>query len=245
MYHFFAPEAASEDGILILSGENAHHIGRVLRLAVGERVVVSDGQDCDRYCEIAGYRGRDVVLRVLPESVPEAELPVRIRLFQGVPKSDKMEWIVQKAVELGAAGIVPVQMKRCVVKLDEKQKTARRERWQKLAESAAKQSGRRVLPAVGPVMTFREAAAEAASADRILVPYESADDMEKTRQLLGSLRPGMSVAVFIGPEGGFDPEEIRILQEAGAEIITLGRRILRTETAGMAFLAMCLLMTEQ
>ena len=244
MYHFFAPSENADSGTLTISGPDVNHIVNVLRLRCGDRIVVSDGKDRDSLCEIT-QAGPDLVrCRVLPDELAETECPVRLHLFQGIPKGDKMELIIQKAVELGAASVVPVEMKRCVVKLDEKKKQAKTERWQRIAESAAKQSGRRIIPAVEMPLSFAKAVQTAGQMTTVLVPYENAEDIAATRRVLAEVPKDSDCAVFIGPEGGFDPAEIESLQAAGAKIITLGPRILRTETAGMAVLAMCTLMME-
>ena len=171
------------------------------------------------------------------------ELPARVTLFQGLPKGDKMEFIIQKLVELGVYEIVPVAMKLCVVKLDAKKAAAKTARWQGIAEAAAKQSRRAIVPRVRDVMSCQEALAYAAQMDVKLVPYEleetldKAAGMEGTRQIIDHLMPGQSVAVFIGPEGGFDASEIQAAMDYGMKPVTLGRRILRTETAGMTVMA--------
>lgn len=148
-----------------------------------------------------------------------------------------MELIVQKAVELGVFEIIPVAAKRCVVKLDGKKAAAKASRWQGIAEAAAKQSKRGVIPAVKMPMTMQEAAVYAKNAEVRLIPYELADDMERTRERIGAIERGQSVAVFIGPEGGFEESEVETALAAGIEPITLGRRILRTETAGLTVLS--------
>ena len=158
-------------------------------------------------------------------------------VFQGLPKADKMELIIQKAVELGAFQVIPVAMKRCVVKLDEKKADSKIKRWQGIAEAAAKQSKRGVIPTVAPVMSYAQAVKMASEMDLKLVPYELAEGMEQTKQLIESVKPGQRIAIFIGPEGGFDPEEIRTATEAAIQPITLGKRILRTETAGFTTIA--------
>jgi 16S rRNA (uracil1498-N3)-methyltransferase len=148
-----------------------------------------------------------------------------------------MEFIIQKAVELGAFQVIPVAMKRCVVKLDEKKADSKIKRWQGIAEAAAKQSKRGVIPTVAPVMNYAQAVKMASEMDLKLVPYELAEGMEQTKQLIESVKPGQRIAIFIGPEGGFDPEEIRTATEAGIQPIMLGKRILRTETAGFTTIA--------
>lgn len=240
MYHFFVEteQINIADKRVIIRGSDVNHIKNVLRMRPGEELSVSTGSDDREYrCGVLELSDERILceLRFIKENA--VELPVRITLYQGLPKADKMELIVQKAVELGAVRIVPVAMKRCVVKLDEKKAAARVQRWQAQAEAAAKQSKRAIVPEVGAVCGFRQALEQAAQADVRLLPYELAKGMDRTRELLGAICPGQSVAILIGPEGGFDESEIALARENGAELITLGRRILRTETAGMTVLA--------
>ena len=148
-----------------------------------------------------------------------------------------MELIIQKAVELGVYEIVPVSTKRAVVKLDVKKAGKKVERWNSIAEGGAKQSGRTVIPKVRAVMTYKEALAYAKTLDVVLVPYELADGMNKTKEIIGRIEKGQSIGIFIGPEGGFEKEEVEQAMEMGAEPITLGKRILRTETAGLTILS--------
>ena len=170
--------------------------------------------------------------------------PLEIYLFQGLPKGDKMELVIQKAVELGAFQIIPVATRRAVVKLDGKKAQNKCRRWNGISESAAKQSKRMAIPQVTEVMTFAQALEYAAKLDVKLIPYELAKEMKETRRVLGEIKPGQSVGIFIGPEGGFEQEEIRQAMEIGAKPITLGKRILRTETAGMATLAILMYYLE-
>ncbi|MCX4304883.1 MAG: 16S rRNA (uracil(1498)-N(3))-methyltransferase [Acetatifactor sp.] len=240
MYQFFveAGQIKESDRSVIITGSDVNHIKNVLRMRVGEELSVSNGQDGKEYrCGIAAFEEDRIVceLRFIKED--NVELPARVYLFQGLPKADKMELIIQKAVELGVSGIIPVASRRCVVKLEEKKAAARRQRWQGIAEAAAKQSRRGIIPEVCRVTDFREAVRMAAHMDVRLIPYELAEGMDKTRALIDGIRPGQSVAVFIGPEGGFEQEEISLAAENGIEAITLGRRILRTETAGLAVLS--------
>lgn len=214
MYHFFVPEAG-EGPVLSITGPDVNHIRNVLRMKPGERIVISNGADRDFYCVITEIRPDEVLAEVLPEAVEESELPARLVLFQGLPKGDKMEFIIQKAVELGAWKVVPVAMKRSVVKLDEKKQRSRIPRWNGIAESTAKQSGRRVIPEVTTVKSFREALELAESMDLILIPYENERGMEATREALEELRPGMTAGIFIGPEGGFDAAEIEAARTRG------------------------------
>ncbi len=174
-------------------------------------------------------------LRFIKES--GAELPSKIYLFQGLPKADKMELIIQKAVELGAYQIVPVKMKRSVVKLDEKKAASKIKRWCAISEAAAKQSKRALVPEVTMPMTFKEAVKFAESLDIKLLPYELAEGMDYTREIISEIKPGQSIGIFVGPEGGFADEEVEFANDNGFKTITMGKRILRTETAGFTMLA--------
>lgn len=240
MYQFFveADQISIPDRRVIICGPDVNHIRNVLRMKIGEEISVSNGQDGKEYrCGIVAIDDDEVLcqLRFIKESA--VELPCRIHLFQALPKGDKMEMIVQKAVELGVWEIIPVAAKRCVVKLDPKKAAAKTARWQGIAEAAAKQSKRAVVPDVTQVSSFSEAAERASGMDVRLIPYELAEDMSKTRRLLEGIGPGQEVALFIGPEGGFEESEIKLALDKGLEPITLGRRILRTETAGMTVLS--------
>ena len=206
-------------------------------------MAISDGQDRDWYCIITEI-AKDFVLAKVESEAEAAELSAELILYQGLPKSDKMEFIIQKAVELGAKRIVPVQMKRSVVKWEEKKQQGKLARWNAISESAAKQSGRSTVPAVDPVLRMEKAAQEAAELDLILVPYENAKGMEATAEAISLVKPGMRVGIFIGPEGGLEASEVERLREAGARVISLGRRILRTETAGLAALTLCMYALE-
>ena len=237
MYHFFVtPEQIGEREIRIEGGD-VNHIRNVLRMEPGEQITVSGGGSKEYRCELSQIGADYVTANIMWAEDSDAELPSRICLFQGLPKGDKMELIIQKAVELGAAEIVPVATRRTVVKLDEKKQAARLKRWNAIAESAAKQSKRMAVPQVRPVMTFAEAVEYASGFDKKVIPYELARGMGQTRAFFDGLRPGESIAVFIGPDGGFEGQEIALAQAAGMEPVSLGRRILRTETAGMTVLA--------
>ena len=240
MYQFFVEpnQINLQDKKVIILGSDVNHIKNVLRMKPGEELSVSNGQDGREYrCGIVELSEECVIceLRFIKED--NVELPSGIYLFQGLPKSDKMEWIIQKAVELGVREVIPVATKRCVVKLDEKKAASKTARWQGIAEAAAKQSKRGIVPTVSNVMGFREAIQKASDMDVRLIPYELAEGMERTREIFEALQPGQDVAIFIGPEGGFEESEIQYARENGVEPITLGKRILRTETAGMTVLA--------
>ena len=241
---FVTPDQVGEDKIRI-QGSDVNHMKNVLRMRPGEEVMVSDGNNRQYRCRVEDYPDGEAVLAILEAGLVDTELPSRIYLFQGLPKQEKMELIVQKAVELGVCQVIPVQTRRCVVKLDAKKAAKKVQRWQQIAESAAKQAGRGYIPAVSEVMTFQEALAFSETLDIRLIPYELADGMEGTRKILDGIRPGQSVGIFIGPEGGFEKEEVGRAVEAGAMPITLGKRILRTETAGIAVLSILMYRLER
>ena len=253
MYHFFVDKQNIDtvNNRVIIEGGDVNHIRNVLRMRPGEEISVGTGEDDNEYrCEIESLEEDRVtcILRFIKSSGVES--PADIILFQGLPKADKMEMIIQKCVELGVAEIVPVSCERCIVKLDDKKADAKVKRWQGIAEAAAKQSKRSVIPGITMPLSMKDALKKASSMDIKIIPYELARGMEKTAEVFGRIsglntenkaennterRP--QIAVFIGPEGGFTEEEIKLAKECGVEPISLGKRILRTETAGMAVLA--------
>lgn len=238
MYRFFVEPSQIQDKKIIITGSDVNHIRNVLRMKIGEEIAVSNGIDNREYrCGIEEYTEQEVICALRFVKEDGVELPVKIYLFQGLPKADKMELIIQKAVELGVHEVIPVATKRCVVKLDEKKASAKVNRWQGIAEAAAKQSKRGVIPVVHDVMGMKDAVAYAHDMDVKMIPYELAEDMRHTKEIVESVKAGQSVAVFIGPEGGFEESEIQEALTAGIEPVTLGRRILRTETAGMTVLS--------
>ena len=246
VYRFFIETSQiAEDQIRIL-GKDVNHMKNVLRMKPGEEIRVTDSETSRSYrCEVAELCEETVVCHILAEEEEGSELPVRIYLFQGLPKADKMELIIQKAVELGVYQIIPTACRRCVVKLDPKKEKTKLARWQQIAEAAAKQSKRSLIPEIMPVISLREAFARSQKMQVRLIPYERAEGMEKTREILKGIRPGDEVAVFIGPEGGFEEAEIEEAMKAQIKPVTLGKRILRTETAGMTVLAFLLYQLEQ
>ncbi len=238
MYQFFVEPGQIQGKQICITGNDVNHIRNVLRMRPGEEISVSNGIDGKEYrCQIDELLEDEIraTLRFVKED--GLELPSRIYLFQCLPKADKMELVIQKAVELGAYSVIPVTAKRCVVKLDAKKEKNKLVRWQQIAEAAAKQSRRRIVPEIGNVMSMKEALAFASGMDVKLFPYELAEGMERTKELIEGVKAGQSIAVFIGPEGGFDDSEVEAAREAGFTPITLGKRILRTETAGFTVLA--------
>ena len=244
MQNFFIETSPAEDGIIRLSGADVNHMKNVLRMKPGELVQIQDGQGITYTCRISGYEDREAVLEILETKAADTELPSALYLFQGLPKGDKMEWIVQKAVELGAYSVVPFAARRSVVKLDEKKAAKKQARWQAIAKGAAEQSGRGIVPEIQSVQTFGEALKTAEELDVILIPYELEEGMKETTRVIENIEPGQSVGIFIGPEGGFEEEEVELAKAAGAYPVTLGKRILRTETAGLTALSILMYYLE-
>jgi 16S rRNA (uracil1498-N3)-methyltransferase len=248
MYQFFVESGQINTGAhrVYITGQDVNHIKNVLRMHTGEEISVSNGQDGKEYrCGILEL-GDDMItceLRFIKED--GVELPSKIYLFQGLPKADKMELIIQKAVELGVYEIIPVATKRCVVKLDEKKAKSKIQRWQQISEAAAKQSRRAIIPKVTDVMSFTQALQYAADMDVKLIPYELAEGMSYTKEIIDNLKTGESIAIFIGPEGGFEEKEIEQAKAAKITPITLGKRILRTETAGFTVLSWIMYRLEE
>lgn len=238
MYQFFTQKAVPGQESIRLEDGDVNHIKNVLRMKPYEKIKVTNPESgYSALCEIREINEDNIICQVLEEGLESTELPAMIYLFQGLPKADKMELIIQKTVELGVYKIIPVAMKRCVVKIEPKKEEAKRKRWQAIAEAAAKQSKRMVIPEVLEVMSYAQALNLAKDMDLKLLPYECAEGMEKTRKLIKTAKPGDRIAVFIGPEGGFDEREVEQAFSEGIEPVTLGKRILRTETAGFTTLA--------
>ena len=258
MYQFFVEENQLMGDRIAILGSDVNHIKNVLRMKTGERVRVSVSYNGRSFFGIIdSIMDDEVIVTIENEDENGTELANRIYLFQGLPKGDKMELIIQKAVELGVYEIIPVAMKNCVVKLDDKKAGNKVKRWQAISESAAKQSKRTLIPEIQMPLSWKEAMKKAAELDIVLVPYECERGMETTREVIKGIQPGQSIAIFIGPEGGFSPEEIEgicptnkgegYLQELETKShrISLGRRILRTETAGLATLSMLIFCLDE
>ena len=244
MYHFFVPLEQIWDGHAQITGDDVNHIANVLRMKEGEKLVISAGRGVDYLCAIESFQPESVELVIEEERPVQTELPSKLILFQALPKADKMEWIIQKAVELGAAEIVPVSSRRCVVRLDDKKKEKKLARWQTIAEAAAKQSGRGKIPEIHTVLSFSQALSYAEELDTVLIPYELSDNMAESVEVMKKAAGGRSIGIFIGPEGGFERSEVEAAMEAGAAPVSLGKRILRTETAGMTALSVLMFLIE-
>lgn len=243
MYHFFVSEEQINGENAYIEGSDVNHIANVLRMKPGEELLISVKEDWDYLCKIVDIETDRVNLKVL-ESMEQRELPVNITLLQGIPKSDKLEMIIQKAVELGVSEIIPVKTKRVVVKIDEKKVDTKVNRWNAIAESAAKQSKRSIIPKVYEPISIDNALEIVKDFGVKLIPYENADGIDKTRKILDNMDKTKNIAVFIGPEGGFEESEVERIKNSGFEVITLGKRILRTETAGLALLSNIMIRLE-
>ncbi len=246
MYQFFVEPHQISDKTVRIEGQDVNHIKNVLRMKIGEELSVSNGVDGKEYrCGIVAMDEECITCELRFVKEDGVELPSEVYLFQGLPKADKMELIIQKAVELGVHAVVPVATKRCVVKLDDKKAKSKIARWQGIAEAAAKQSKRRIVPEVKDVMSFKEALNFVKDFEVKLIPYELAEDMSKTKEIISTLQPSQRIAIFIGPEGGFEEVEVDAAILNGVEPITLGKRILRTETAGFTVLSWVMYQLEQ
>lgn len=226
------------DEKIILDGESARHIAKSLRMRVGDVICVTDGGGDDYGCQIEEITKDEVVLKVCYKQACESEPSCRVTIYQGVPKSSKMEDIIQKCVELGVCKIVPTLMKRCVSRPDDKAAGKKNQRYQKIALEAAQQSGRGIVPKIENMKTLCQAIAEDES-DVKIVFYEGGGEKLADIVKLDT----ESVSVFIGPEGGFEQEEVEQIEASGGVRATLGKRILRTQTAPVAALTAIMLLT--
>ncbi len=246
MYRFFVEPAQVGEKEITITGSDVNHIKNVLRMKPEETILISSGENLEYTCYIRELKEEEIIAHIMYVQESGYELPSRLYLFQGLPKSDKMELIIQKAVELGVHEIIPVASKRAVVKLDARKEEKKRTRWQAISESAAKQSKRMYVPEVKKVMSFSQAVEYAGQLDVVLVPYELAKGMGETREIIGKIKKGQSVGIFIGPEGGFEETEVEMaVEKANAKAITLGKRILRTETAGLTVLSILMFTLEE
>ena len=248
MHHFFVKKENFTDDRVCISGEDYNHAVNVLRLNTGERVLISDHEGQDFICLVEEKEETDresfLWLKIEKEAEENHELPAKVVLFQCLPKSDKLEFIIQKAVELGVSGIVPVASKNCVVKLDDKKAASKLKRWRTIAESAAKQSMRSLVPVIHEPVSFKEAVELMEDYDVRLIPYENEKGIDSICEAIVNFIPGRSIAVIIGPEGGFDRLEVSMAERHGIMPVSLGKRILRTETAAISILSLIMIRLE-
>ncbi|MFA7636323.1 MAG: 16S rRNA (uracil(1498)-N(3))-methyltransferase [Monoglobales bacterium] len=233
MRRFFAD---TQNEKVVISGADAHHITDVLRLKENDEIIVCGGDGFDCVTRLTSLSSGEVSGEIISRQPSEAEPSVKIRLFQCIPKGDKFEYIIQKTVELGVTEIVPVESSRCIVKIPAQKAKSKTERWNKIAESAAKQSGRGLIPEVCSPVSFKEALKIFTDCDLPITAYELETENSLKKILIENLS-AKSVNIFIGPEGGISDDEIALLKSAGAFSVSLGPRILRTETAPLAVIS--------
>lgn len=239
MPKFFVPTNQIEKDKIVIQNDDVNHIKNVLRAKVDDKIDICDYNTSKNYvCKIEEIEDKVIRCKIIEEIDSNVESEVKVSIFQGIPKADKMELVIQKSVELGAYDITPIEMKRCVVKLKEKDKTKKIQRWQKISEVAAKQSGRDIIPNINNIININKLCESLEKYDLVLVAYEN----EKINTLKNELtkiknNKKVKIAVIIGPEGGIDKAEIEQLEKYSAKIVTLGNRILRTETVALNMLS--------
>ena len=243
MFNFFVSPESRNGDCYYIEGNDLNHIKNVLRMKPSDKLLVSD-KGISSLCEIESLDDSCAVVRIIEEGYQNTELPVEIHLFQGLPKADKMELIIQKCTELGVHRIVPCEMHRCVVKIEDKKKKSKVQRWQAISESAAKQSKRSIIPEIGDIIPLSLLKEKVKDFDLFIVPYENERGMAATKEALDRIKSGMKVGILIGPEGGFEEKEVEAMLGAGAIPLSLGSRILRTETAAITAVGMCMLHIE-
>lgn len=235
MYNFFVNNNQVENETVQIIGQDAKHISNVLRMKNGDEIYICNIDNKERYLAEIEKINKDEVIVKLIQKLESIEPHIKITLFQGIPKADKMEYIIQKAVELGAYNIIPVDMKFCISKIkDENKKIAR---WQAISEAAAKQSKRSIIPKIEMPKKLSEVCNILSQYDLVIVAYED-EDKTTIKQVLNTNNDKNNIAIIIGPEGGISPDEIKVLSESGAKLASLGRQILRTETASIAMISM-------
>ncbi|WCN38731.1 16S rRNA (uracil(1498)-N(3))-methyltransferase [Aneurinibacillus uraniidurans] len=230
MQRYFVEPIHMREHEVTITGDDVNHIVRVMRNRVGDEVICCNGQGRDVRGAIEAIEPDAVHIRIVEEGLKNRELPVQVTIAQGLPKGDKMEWVIQKGTELGAFSFCAFTSSRTVVKLDAKKEAKRLERWQKIAKEAAEQSHRSVVPQIENVQSWRELLASASGFHYAVLAYEKEESATFGR-VLADMTPGSKLLVVIGPEGGFDEKEVAEAEAAGFAAVSLGKRILRAETA--------------
>ena len=236
MRKFFVKSNQINDNYISIIDEDVNHIKNVLRLAIGEKIKICDKDNSKNYVsEIIEITNQEVKCAIVEEVEGEAEGNVELHIYQGLPKADKMELILQKGTELGVSKFIPVALKRCIVKLDGKDAVKKIERWQKITEVASKQSGRDIVPGVANIETINDICNKIGDYDLVMLAYELEENNYIKTELLKikNTKENYKIAIVIGPEGGIDDKEAEKLREAGAKVVSLGKRILRTETVAL------------
>ncbi len=244
MPRFFITADQIENGIATIMGDDAHHLSRSLRAAVGDTVTLCDMAQCEYDCELIEFLPDCVKARVLSARPTKTDPPVRIVLYQALPKGDKLDSVIQKAVECGVAAIVPFESERCVARAKKESEARKTERRTRIAHEAAKQCGRGILPTVHETVSFDEMLSMAAKADRTLFCYEGEGTTPIGTLFSGDIKSTGELALVIGSEGGFSLSEAERARDAGFWMTGLGKRILRTETAPIFALACISCMLE-
>ena len=245
MPKFFVRQDQIDNDKIVINGQDVKHIRNVLRAKVGEELEICNSETGENFlCSISEFNEDKIWCNIEQKIQEETESNVKVTIFQGLPKADKMEYIIQKSVELGVYDITPVDMKRCVVKLDEKNAKKKIERWQKISEVAAKQCGRNIIPQVNNVTNIKKLCENVESYDIVLVAYENEENNSLKNELnqiknkiLNNQSQEFKIGIVIGPEGGLEKQDVENLERSGAKIITLGKRILRTETVALNVLS--------
>jgi len=238
MPRFFIKTEQIKENKIVIIGEDVKHIKNVLRKQIGDKLEICNQETGKTYkCEITELREEEIINNIVEERSGEED-KIKVDIYQGLPKADKMELIIQKSIELGANAIIPVEMKRCVVKLDSKSESKKIERWHKIAESAAKQSGRNTVPEIRGLIKVNDIAQLKDLYDSIIVCYENEKENYIKNELLKlKNKKEIKIAIVIGPEGGLEESDVEYLKQNGASIVTLGKRILRTETVALNLLS--------
>lgn len=240
MPKFFVGNNQIINDTIYIKDKDVNHIKKVLRKNIEDEITICDENTKQDYlCKITNIEENEITCKIIKELETNVESNIEVSIFQGLPKADKMELIIQKSVELGVHDITPIEMKRCVVKLQGKDKTKKIERWQKISEVAAKQCGRNYIPKINNIENLKEISEKIKDYDVVLVAYEEEKEntLKNELELLKKDNDNIKIAVVIGPEGGIDKEEIEVLKRNEAKIITLGKRILRTETVALNVLS--------
>lgn len=235
MPKFFVKNNQIENDKITIIGTDVNHIANVLRLKINDQIKICNEETTQNYiAKITEINKEDVECKIVEKIASNTEATIHITIFQGLPKADKMELIIQKCTELGVKEITPVQMKRCVTKLDEKSSSKKIERWQKIAEVAAKQSGRDAICKINNVINIKNICNICQNYDIVLVPYENEENISLKDVIRDLPQNIKKIGIVIGPEGGFEEQEIESLKQSSCKIVTLGERILRTETVAIA-----------
>ena len=236
MYKFFVENNQINGNLITITGEDYNHIANVLRMKKEEKILISNKQTSETYtCYINQINKNDIICTIIEKNDKSTEMNIKVDVYQGLPKADKMEYIIQKSVELGVNKIIPINMKYCIAKIKDEEK--KNIRWNKISEVAAKQSKRNIIPKVEMSIDINKAWKKKKKYDLVLVAYEN-EENTTIKEVLQNDKEVKSIAVIIGPEGGISNDEIEKLKEIGAKIVTLGKRILRTETASIVLLSM-------